>query len=285
MSLSASRHSLSSSSLVEYFTSKLFDDEASVLIKHGFFTRRGGTSTGVYDSLNCGRTVKDDAERVAERVAENRARAATALGISPFRLVGVKQVHSAIALVVDSTNIHSFQTETVEADAMVTCVPGIALGVLGADCAPVLFFDASRHVIGAAHAGWKGAVGGVLEATIEQMVTLGAQRASIQAAVGPCIGPKSYEVGPEFIEQFLAQDAENDAFFTPSERVGHAYFNLPEYIVRRLANAGVRASWIEQDTMGSSEDMFFSHRRATLTQEGDTGRQISIICMGESASC
>eukprot|EP00959_Pyramimonas_sp_CCMP1952_P436819 9146353-Pyramimonas_sp.AAC.2 len=223
-------------SQVEYFTSPhLFDEELN--LTHGFFTRRGGTSEGLFASLNCGRTTKDD----SGNIGENRARAAMALGIPPDALVGVKQIHSAKALVVDATNIEAFHNDSVEADALVTCQPGIALGVLGADCAPVLFHDATHGVIGAAHAGWKGAVGGVLEATVNQMVSLGASADTIRAAVGPCVGPKSYEVGPEFVDQFLAQKPTNKAFFKPSQRAGHSYFDLPGYIEERLKKAGVHA--------------------------------------------
>lgn len=230
---------------------------------HGFFTRQGGVSTGLYDSLNCGPGSKDD----PTAVSANRAIVAETLGALDLRTV--YQTHSAkVVHVTDAP-----WPDRPRADAMVCTTPGIALGALAADCAPVLFADIGAGVIGAAHAGWKGALGGVLEATVDAMTALGAT--DIAAVIGPCIGQRAYEVGPEFMDRFLDDDPENDRFFAGGlgDRV---QFDLPGFALNRLRRAGVRAEWSGYCTF-SDEARFFSYRRATHAGAPDYGRQISAI--------
>ena len=241
-------------------------------VEHGFFTRQGGVSEGIFASLNCGFGSADD----DARVAENRRRAVAALGLAPERLVTCYQSHSAAAVTVEQP----WRLEDrPRADAMVTRRPGIALGVLSADCAPVLFADAAAGVVGAAHAGWRGALGGVLDATVAAMTELGAGPARIVAAVGPCIGWASYEVGPEFPAPFLAEDAANAAFFIPAERAGHHRFDLPGYVARRLARLGLGEVGRSGGDTAAEPDRFFSYRRSRLLGEGDYGRALSAICL------
>ncbi len=252
-------------------TSPLLSD-LSPAIRHGFFTRQGGVSTGIYASLNCGLGSDDD--RAA--VQANRARVAEALGQPADRLVTVHQVHSPDVVTVREAWSHDAAPK---ADAMVTDVPGIALGVLAADCAPLLFADAEAGVIGAAHSGWKGALYGVLGATVMQMERLGAKRSRIRMAIGPCIGPDSYEVSDGFVATFIDKDAASADYFAPAERDGHAYFDLPGYLLmqaRRMALAD--AGWIGADTL-PDEAQFFSYRRTTLNGGGDYGRMISAIVL------
>lgn len=239
-------------------------------VRHGFFTRAGGVSQGIYKGLNAGVGSQDS----AENVAENRRRVAAWMGVGPASLVTLYQVHSPDALVVREP----FGTPRPKADAMVTDRPGIALGVLAADCGPVLYADAEAGVIGAAHAGWKGALTGVLEASIDAMEGLGARRERIVAVLGPSIGPDNYEVGPEFVQRFVEVDPANEAYFAPSLRDGHAMFDLNRYTVDRLLRAGVAASAIGRCTY-ADEDNFFSYRRATHRKEPDYGRQISAIVL------
>lgn len=240
-------------------------------LHHGFFTRSGGHSSGLYDSLNCGLGSGDD----RKVVLKNRATCAEALGASPNHMVTVHQEHTAKAV----TAIEPWTPEDAPvADGMATDQPGLALGVLAADCVPVLFADADAHVVGAAHAGWKGAFTGVLETTIERMVELGARRPSIVAAIGPCIGAKSYEVGPEFIETFISANPDNAAFFAASAREGHSYFDIGSYVQTRLSVAGVLSvERIIADTY-VEPDRFFSYRRSCHREEPDYGRQLSGIC-------
>lgn len=241
-------------------------------VRHGFFTREGGVSTGIYASLNCG-WGSDDAR---PSVIENRARVARALGLRDDGLLSLYQVHSADVVVVEEPWDPG---QGPKADAMVTTRPGLALGVLTADCAPVLFADAEAGVVAAAHAGWKGALGGVLEATVEVMQELGADRGRIAAALGPCIRQPSYEVGPEFIDRFLADDADNGHFFRPSGREGHSLFDLAGYVLTRLDRLGVGAVG---DTGGDTcmdENRFFSYRRATHRREADYGRAVSAVAL------
>jgi YfiH family protein len=238
-------------------------------VRHAFFTREGGVSEGIYASLNTG-FGSDDA---ADAVAENRRRAMAALGAD--HLNTVYQVHGTTVITV--SDAWDNRKAPPEADAMVTDVPGLAIGVLSADCAPVLFCDAGAGVVGAAHAGWRGALAGVAEATVEAMEALGATRRSIAAAIGPAIGPRSYEVGPEFPASFLAQDAANEAFFRPADRDAHHLFDLPGYLVKALHAFGIAdVGWIGADTV-TAPDRFFSYRRATLTGERDYGRLLSAI--------
>ena len=236
-------------------------------VPHAFFTREGGVSKGIYASLNCGNGSRD----AASDVRENRRRAASGLGFSADHLCTLYQVHSPNVVTL-STPIAPGQ---VQADALVTQTPGLLLGILTADCAPVLFADAQAGVVGAAHAGWKGAFTGVLENTIAAMADLGARE--IHAAIGPCISQESYEVGAEFLARFLEDSPENAAFFSPSGREGHAQFDLPGYVAHRLARAGLRhIGRIAKDTC-AEEQAFFSYRRTTLRGEGDYGRQLSAI--------
>ena len=240
-------------------------------IAHGFFGRRGGVSTGVLASLNCGYGSNDD----AAAVLENRTRVATWLGTQEPRLLTVYQIHSAEAV---NVTVPWARGDAPKADGMATNVPGIALGVLAADCAPVLFADVSAGVIGSAHAGWKGAIGGVVESVVSLMETLGAKRARIRASIGPCISQASYEVGPEFRARFVESADENAGYFVPSTRADHWQFDLPGFVRARLAVAGV-----EVDVVGActyeDEKGFFSYRRATHRAEPEYGRNLSAIML------
>lgn len=241
-------------------------------VRHGFFTRKGGVSGGIYGGLNVGLGSGDE----REKVLENRARVARWFSAGPERLATVNQVHSPDVVAVG----RDYDGSRPAADAMVTGEPGVVLGVLAADCGPVLFADAARGVIGAAHAGWRGALDGVLENTIEAMVALGARREAIRAALGPSISGSNYEVGPEFIERFLDRDPSYKIFFTPSARAGHAMFDLPALTIARLRKAGVEAESLGICTYADPE-RFFSYRRMTHAGEADYGRQISAIAIME----
>ncbi len=239
-------------------------------VRHGFFTRKGGASSGLYAGLNCGRGSKDQ----QDVVATNRARVADAMGVAPDRLAGVHQVHSAdVVVITDPDRINA--ADQPDADALVTALPGVALSVLTADCQPVLFADAQAGVIGAAHAGWKGALSGVLEATAEAMRDLGATR--IRAVIGPSISQRAYEVGWDFMENFTAEDPEYQRFFSngPNEK---PMFDLPAFGLSRLRAAGVEAQWIGHCTY-SDPERFFSYRRTTHQGEPDYGRLISAIAL------
>ena len=241
-------------------------------VGHGFFTRAGGVSEGLYRGLNAGVGSQDS----RENVAENRTRIATSLGVAPQNLLSLYQIHSADALTVRA----AFNGERPKADALVTDRPGLALGVLSADCGPVLYADAEAGVIGAAHAGWKGALTGILESTVEAMERLGAKRERIVAVLGPAIGPENYEVGPEFVARFASESAENELYFTPSAKPGHSLFDLNRYTLDRLARAGVAACGTGNCTY-ADEAQFYSYRRATHRGEGDYGRQMSAIVLEE----
>jgi YfiH family protein len=242
--------------------------------RHAFFTRAGGVSAGLFASLNCGYGSAD----APENVAENRRRAAAHFGLPPERLLTLYQIHSDRVLTVDGTALWP-SPGAPQADAMVTDRPGIALGVMSADCAPVLLADADRRVVGAAHAGWRGAVGGVVEATVAAMERLGARRERIHAAVGPCIARQSYEVGPEFPAPFLAQDAANESFFAPADRAGHFMFDLPGYLLRRLHLLGVASAVASGHDTLSDQTRFFSYRHNTLNGIRDYGRGLSAIAL------
>lgn len=233
--------------------------------RHGFFTRMGGVSEGGFSALNCSDRSADE----PERVAENRRRAAAALGFAPAALVGVYQVHGTAVAVCDAP----WDSRPV-ADAVVTARPGLLLGIVTADCGPVLFADAQAGIVGAAHAGWRGAVAGVLEATLEAMRGLGAR--NITAVVGPCIAQPSYEVGPDLRDAVLARDAADARFFAEGRRPDHWQFDLPGYCVARLQAAGAQAHATFDDTLANSQK-FFSHRRRTLAGEGPIGHQLSAI--------
>jgi YfiH family protein len=238
-------------------------------IAHGFFGREGGVSTGIYDSLNCGPGSKDD----SAAVAENRQRVAQALGTQS--LVSLSQIHSDVVHVVPG-----WDGGRPEGDGMVTKTPGIALGILTADCAPVLFADAKAGVIGAAHAGWKGAIGGVLEATVAAMEKLGADKSRIQAAIGPCISQASYEVGFEFRDKFLeAGGLRMRKFFVPSDKESHYRFDLEGYAAHRLEQAGIGGIEKLGVCTYPAENGYFSYRRTTHRGEPDYGREISAIVL------
>lgn len=248
-------------------TLEIITSDTLAPLLHGFFTRRGGASSGVFQGLNCGPGSSDQ----AEIVAINRARVAQAMAVDPDHLVTVHQVHSP-----DAVSVSGPLEEKPRADAMVTATPGLALAILTADCQPVLFADTEAGVIGAAHAGWRGARDGVLEATIEAMEGLGAQRAAIRAVIGPSISQRAYEVGPEFFDDFLGDDPGNARFFAQ----GHGdrmMFDLPAYGLHRLRNAGIgHAEWTRHCTY-SDPERFFSYRRTTHAGEADYGRLISVI--------
>lgn len=236
--------------------------------RHGFFTRRGGASSGIFQGLNCGPGSTDQ----SEIVTINRARVAEALDVAPDRLLTTHQIHSPKVVTVNDAE----SVAGVQADAMVTAVPGLAIGVLTADCQPVLFADPAGQVVGVAHAGWKGAISGILEATVAAMTALGAKRANIVAIIGPSISQQAYEVGPEFLDGFLAEDPENARFF--ANGVGDRYhFNLPGFGLDRLRRSGVgRAEWTRHCTYGDP-DRFYSYRRTVHAKEADYGRLISAI--------
>ncbi len=238
--------------------------------RHGFFTREGGVSTGPFAALN-GSLGGQDAR---ENVMENRARAARALGADPAAMVGLTQVHGAAVVSVEAPWVAGAGPA---ADAMVTARPGIALAIITADCAPVLFADPVAGVIGAAHAGWRGALAGVLEATVAAMVERGAAPARIRAAIGPCIAQRSYEVGADLHAALLARDAANARFFAPGRDHAHWQFDLPGFCAARLAAAGVAEIALPvADTM-TDAGRFFSHRRRTLAGGGPIGHQMSVI--------
>ena len=241
-------------------------------IAHGFFTRDGGVSAGLYTSLNVGLGSRD----ARDAVLENRARVARALGVEDDALAMPYQIHSPDVAVVEEPWPPG---EGPRVDAVVTGRRGLAVGVATADCGPILFADAKGRAVGAAHAGWKGAIGGVVEATVDAMEGLGAARADIVAVLGPTISAAAYEVGPEFVERFVAEDRDHARFFAPSSRAGHAMFDLPAFILMRLARAGVgRAESLALCTY-ADEDRFFSYRRTTHRAEPDYGRLVSAIAL------
>ena len=236
-------------------------------VPHGFFTRRGGASSGIFAGLNCGAGSSDQ----AEAVAINRTRVAEAMGVPPDHLLGVHQIHSATVLPVTAP-----LSGKPQADAMVTATPGLALSILTADCQPVLFADPQARVIGAAHAGWRGTFDGVLEATVAAMESLGAARKAIRAVIGPCISQRAYEVGPEFFETFTDEDRDNARFFA-SGSGDRMLFDLPAYGLHRLRAAGIgHAEWTRHCT-SHDPARFFSYRRTTHAREADYGRLISVI--------
>lgn len=241
-------------------------------IVHGFFTREGGHSTGIFSSLNCGLGSGDD----TDTVRRNRAEVAGALGVAEDRLLTAYQIHSPEVVVVNGP----WETpERPRVDALVTRVPGLAIGVLTADCGPVLLADAAAGVIGAAHAGWKGALAGVTERTLAAMEGEGARRDRITAVIGPTISQSAYEVGPEFPERFVEADPDNVRFFRPSARAGHSLFDLSGYIADRLRREGVGSVVNLSLCTFGDEQRFFSYRRTTHRNEKDYGRLISAIAL------
>ncbi len=238
-------------------------------LRHGFFTRCGGASSGIFSGLNCGPGSSDQSDSV--RV--NRARAAAAMQVAEHALVTLHQTHSADVVTLDAPDLN---TSTLQADAMVTAQPDLALAILTADCQPVLFADIERGIIGAAHAGWRGALAGILENTLDAMESLGAKRSRIRAVIGPCISQSAYEVGQEFLESFLDSDPEYARFFASGEE-GKYLFDLPGFGVFRLRTAGVEdACWIGHCTY-REPGRFYSYRRSVHQGEADYGRLISAI--------
>jgi polyphenol oxidase len=240
-------------------------------LRHAFFSREGGVSEGIYASLNGGLGSQDD----PANVVENRRRMAEQMGVAPENLLGVHQIHSPDVAVAAGPWQGAARPR---ADAIVTRTEGIAIGVTAADCGPILFVDPKARVIGAAHAGWKGALTGVVEATIDAMEKLGARRERLRAAIGPCIGRDSYEVGPEFPAPFLKRDEADAAFFRAAPRAGHFLFDLAGYLVRRIGQAGVAVEATGHDTLAGDAD-FFSYRRNTLKGVRDYGRGLSAIAL------
>lgn len=241
--------------------------------RHGFFTREGGVSTGPYASLNCSTRAGDD----PANLVENRRRVAQWIGVSADNLLGVTQVHGKRVITV--TEPWPFGAGE-EADAMVTTRLDIALGTITADCAPVLFASADGRVVGAAHAGWRGALAGVLEATLNAMQDLGATPADIRAVVGPCIAQESYETGEDMHHAIVSADQQAARFFAPGQRPNHYQFDLAGWCVFRLERAGIgHAVALGVDTM-RDDKRFFSHRRRTLAGGGPIGHQISVIAPG-----
>jgi len=248
-------------------TLEILTHPALAPFRHGFFTRKGGASSGIFQGLNCGAGSSDQ----SEAVAINRARVAEALGLAATDLAGLHQVHSA-----DVVTVTGPLATAPRADALVTATPGIALTVLTADCGPVLFADAEAKVIGAAHAGWRGALGGVLEATVDAMEALGARRERVRAVIGPTISQRAYEVGPEFLEEFLAEDPDYGRFFAggSGDRV---HFDLPAFALHRLRSHGVGfADWTRHCTYEDAV-RFYSYRRSVHRHEADYGRLIAAI--------
>jgi len=241
-------------------------------IRHAFFTRAGGVSRGIYESLNGGIGSND----APENVRENRARMAAAVGVAPSHFVSCYQVHSPDVIVAE---VPWTRENAPRAEGLVTRVPGLASGVSTADCGPVLFADGAAGVIGAAHAGWKGALTGVLEATIAAMEKLGARRARISAAIGPLIRQPNYEVGAEFVDRFAAADATNERFFAPAARESHAMFDLPGFIKSRLERADIAGVEDLGLCTYAEPARFFSYRRTTHRGEPDYGRHVNAIAL------
>ncbi|MBL4756410.1 MAG: peptidoglycan editing factor PgeF [Rhizobiales bacterium] len=240
-------------------------------IRHGFFTRNGGVSTGLYASLNGGIGSDDN----AEHVLENRQRMATHLGVQPDQMLIPYQVHSPHVSVVDSP---WGESDRPKSDALVTATPNLAIGITTADCTPILFADPKARIIGAAHAGWRGALDGILEATIAAMVNLGAQEGDIQAVIGPTISQACYEVGPEFKDRFMQKNDAFAKFFRPGPN-DRPHFDLPKFVAHQLAASGIdKVENLDRCTY-QEKDVFFSYRRSTHLNEPDYGRQLSLIVL------
>ena len=251
-------------------TLEIITSDSLLPVRHGFFTRKGGASSGVFSGLNCGPGSSDQ----REAVAINRARVAKAMQISADQLLTLHQIHSSDVVTVTEP----FVSGSIKADAMVTKTPGIALGALSADCQAVLFAEPHAGVIGAAHAGWKGALNGVLGATLDAMVKLGADRTKICAVIGPCISQDAYEVGPEFRDNFLAKSPRYERFFKVGE--GDRFqFDLPGFGLHCLTQGGVdQPSWTGHCTYGDDK-LFYSYRRSVHQKEADYGRLVASICL------
>jgi YfiH family protein len=240
-------------------------------VRHAFFTRQGGVSTGLYSSLNVGRGSRDE----PADVGENRARAAAWFGAAPEELNTCFQIHSTIAIVADG----SWGDVRPEGDAVVSKTPGVVCGALHADCAPVLIVDPAARIVAAAHAGWRGALDGIVQAAVDRMVELGGEPSRMIAAVGPCIGPASYEVGLEFLHRFEDDCPGSKRFFAPGVSDDKRMFDLPAFVLDRLDTAGIQQrEWVGRDTR-AEPDLFFSNRRAVLEGESDYGRLLSAITL------
>ena len=261
---------MTTASTPEPIVAPLLEGLAAQGIRHGFFTRTGGVSEGIYRGLNTGTGSSDQ----PDNVTENRARVARWLGVAPDALLTAYQIHSPDVVIAREP----FTGERPKADAIVTDRPGIAVGASSADCGPILFADPQARIIGAAHAGWKGALTGILESTIDAMVSLGAARENIRATLGPSISQANYEVGPEFVDRFIEHDRDNAAYFIMSANAGHCLFDLNTYTVDRLKKAGIRADALYLCTY-ADEGLFYSYRRATHRQEPDYGRHVSAIVL------
>jgi YfiH family protein len=240
-------------------------------IRHGFFTRQGGVSKGMYGSLNCGLGSRDD----AESVRQNRALVAETLGVPAGRLLTLYQIHSARAVIVDKP----WNGEAAGADALVTRTPGLAIGALTADCAPILLCDPQARVIAAAHAGWRGALSGIAEATMAAMEELGAKRERVVAVIGPSISQRAYEVGSDYVDRFLAEEPASETFFMTDESSGEPHFDLSGYVAERLSRAGVGSVSDLGLCTYCDETRLFSYRRSQHHGEEDYGRQISAIVL------
>ena len=240
-------------------------------IRHGFFTRQGGVSKGMYGSLNCGLGSRDD----AESVRQNRALVAETLGVPAGRLLTLYQIHSARTVIVDKP----WNGEAAEADALVTRTPGLAIGALTADCAPILLCDPQARVIAAAHAGWRGALSGIAEATMAAMEELGAKRERVVAVIGPSISQRAYEVGSDYVDRFLAEEPASETFFMTDESSGEPHFDLSGYVAERLSRAGVGSVSDLGLCTYCDETRLFSYRRSQHHSEEDYGRQISAIVL------
>jgi len=241
-------------------------------IRHAFFTRKGGVSGGIYESLNGGVGSKDQ----PPHIAENRKRMAEAIGVSPERFITAYQIHSPEVVIADKPWDAASRPK---ADAIVTKTPGLGIGVTTADCGPVLFADPQARVVGAAHAGWRGAFGGVLEAAIEAMESLGAKRERIVVALGPMIRQPNYEVSADFMDKFIADHRGNARLFMPAKREGHALFNLPGYIAARLVRANVTRIEDTGHCTYADPSLFFSYRRSQHRAEADYGRHVNAIAL------
>jgi len=252
------------------FRSTVLDADSGVC--HAFFSRQGGVSEGPFGSLNCGFSSGD----LPQRVARNRAIATDRLGLPADRLVTARQVHSTTVAIVERP---WRRDESPWADGLVTAVPGIVLGVLAADCAPILFHDPVANVIGAAHGGWRGALAGIAEAILARMTALGAERHRIRAAIGPCIAQRSYEVGPAFPQSFLADDPGATCYFIPAPRNGHFLFDLGGYLADRIGRAGIATVEVVRHDTAAEEVLFFSYRRACQRGEPVYGRGLSAIVL------
>ena len=241
-------------------------------ISHGFFGRSGGVSKGIYEGLNTGQGADDN----PDHIMENRKRVAAAMGTSGPRLLSCHQCHSTKVMIIDKP----WARARPKADAIVTKTPGLAISALAADCAPVLFYDPIAKVIGAAHAGWRGALAGITDETVKAMLELGAHRAHIRAAIGPCIGPDNFEVGPEFVAGFISESLGNGKFFTPG-RSDRSYFNIKAYLARKLTRAGVKTVSALPDCTYAQNDAYFSYRHNSHQGITDYGRNISVIILNE----